>query len=111
MSNEILENQKLELEEEIKKLGYGSLRYSLLKIPAQNRNEWQRRIDYENGKYFVYLLADRESLMGSKKEFNNFEEAKKEFLARLEGTVELNRMYIQAKMPVEYSSPLWDNYN
>ncbi|WP_251712966.1 Imm59 family immunity protein [Lactococcus ileimucosae] len=108
MKSENLEDKKLGLEKDIQRLGFTSLRYSLLNKSKDDKNEWQRRIDFEDGKYYVYALADRESLLGNKKEFENFDEAKREFLSRLKGAVDLNRMYVEAGMSPEYSSPLWD---
>lgn len=75
-----LNRQRWELEQEIETLGYQTLRYSLLCPEKEHREEWQWRIEYENGKYFIYGLADRASILGHKFEFDNFSMAKTELL-------------------------------
>lgn len=106
--NKDINEQRQELEDEIKKLGYQTLRYSLLCTQEEKREEWQIRIDYENGKYYVYGLVDRAGLIGEKKEFADFSLASAEFLDRLKHVVRYNQLALENNMLTRYSSPLWD---
>lgn len=103
-----LNRQRWELEQEIETLGYQTLRYSLLYPEKEHREEWQWRIEYENGKYFIYGLADRASILGHKLEFDNFSMAKTEFINRLEYMVRSNKRRIKNGELPNYLSPLWN---
>lgn len=103
-----LNRQRWELEKEIEALGYQTLRYSLLYPENEHREEWQWRIEYENGKYIIYGLADRASILGRKFEFDDFLVAKSEFIDRLEYMVRSNRRRIENGELPNYSSPLWN---
>lgn len=106
--NEIIDIQRKALQREIENLGFEDLRYSLLLSENQSKEEWQWRIDFENGKYFVYGLADRASVMGKKRVFDDFQIAKKSFLERLKSVVDYNQWAVKNNMSTGYSSPLWD---
>ncbi|EAF6357870.1 hypothetical protein AS061_14525 [Listeria monocytogenes] len=103
-----LNKLRLELEEEIEALGYQTLRYSLFNPEKEYREEWQWRIEYENGKYLIYGLEDRASILGRKFEFDDFSLAKSEFINRLEYMVRSNKRRIENGEFPNYSSPLWN---
>lgn len=103
-----LNAQRLEIIEEIEKLGYQTLRYSLLYKESENREEWQWRIDYENDCYLVYGLADRASILGKKFKFDDFSVAKQEFINRLNYMVQSNRRRVENNELPVYNSTLWN---
>ena len=102
-----LDKEKQELMEEIKLLGYESLRYSVFN--EHGLSEWETRIEFNNAteKYEVYLTRDR-SGKGKIFEYTNFEEAKEKFMELLEHTVSRNKYYISNGWAPQYPSPLWD---
>ena len=71
-----LDKEKQELMEEIKLLGYESLRYSVFN--EHGLSEWETRMEFNNEteKYEVYLTRDRAG-KGKIFEYSNFKEAKK----------------------------------
>lgn len=78
-----------------------------------NREEWQTRIEYclEKKCYVVYSLADRASLMGSIREFQDFKKAEDAFFKVLDLTVEYNSLKVMNNESPEYKSPLWNEKN
>ncbi|MDW8743641.1 Imm59 family immunity protein [Streptococcus suis] len=107
---EILEEQKQKLLEEIHKLGYESLRYSI--FPEEYPGEWEVVIEF-NGKqqiYFVYGTMDRGSYNG-KHAYPTFEEAKTAFMDFLADIIKINNYYTKEGMPVNYLHPLWSDDN
>lgn len=103
-----LDKEKQELMEEIKLLGYESLRYSIFN--DHRPCEWEVVIEYNQVEnlYFVYGTMDRGSFNG-KHVYNTFQEAKTKFLDFLADIVMINRYYVKEGMPVNYLSPLWDD--
>ena len=99
--------QRKELQEEINKRNYQSLRYSIL--GEKRPGEWEVRIDYDKkmGKYFVYKTMDQASIMG-KYEYSDFNSAKERFLAILDSTVQSSRRKVLRGELPNYFSPLWD---
>ena len=102
-----LDKEKQELMEEIKLLGYESLRYSVFN--EHGLSEWETRIEFNNEteKYEVYLTRDRAG-KGKIFEYSNFKEAKEKFMELLEHTVSRNKYYISNGWAPQYPSPLWD---
>ena len=102
-----LDKEKQELIEEIKLLGYESLRYSIFN--DHRPGEWEVRIEFDSTSehYFVYATMDRASY-NKKLEFDNFEDAKNKFIEKLDLTVKINRAAIKNGEVPEYSSPLWE---
>ena len=102
-----LDKEKQELMEEIKLLGYESLRYSVFN--EHGLSEWETRIEFNNKteKYEVYLTRDRAG-KGKIFEYSNFKEAKEKFMELLEHTVSRNKYYISNGWAPQYPSPLWD---
>ena len=102
-----LDKEKQELMEEIKLLGYESLRYSVFN--EYGLSEWETRIEFNNEteKYEVYLTRDRAG-KGKIFEYSNFKEAKEKFMELLEHTVSRNKYYISNGWAPQYLSPLWD---
>ena len=102
-----LDKEKQELMEEIKLLGYESLRYSVFN--EHGLSEWETRIEFNNEteKYEVYLTRDRAG-KGKIFEYSNFKEAKEKFMELLEHTVSRNKYYISNGWTPQYPSPLWD---
>ena len=102
-----LDKEKQELMEEIKLLGYESLRYSVFN--EHGLSEWETRIEFNNEteKYEVYLTRDRAG-KGKIFEYSNFKEAKEKFMELLEHTVSRNKYYVSNGWAPQYPSPLWD---
>ena len=102
-----LDKEKKELMEEIKLLGYESLRFSIFN--DHRPGEWETRIEYnpELELYEVYSTMDRAST-GSIFKFKIFEEAKEKFIHNLKLTVFINKTSVENGEVPEYSSPLWD---
>lgn len=102
-----MDKEKQELMEEIKLLGYESLRYSIFN--DHRPREWETRIEYntELEVYEVYSTMDRAS-KGGIFQFKRFEEAEEKFLKNLELTVFINKASVENGEIPEYSSPLWD---
>ena len=102
-----LDKEKQELIEEIKLLGYESLRYSVFN--EHGLSEWETRIEFNNEteKYEVYLTRDRAG-KGKILEYTDFKEAKEKFMELLEHTVSRNKYYISNGWAPQYPSPLWD---
>ena len=102
-----LDKEKQELMEEIKLVGYESLRYSIFNV--HGLSEWETRIEFNNEteKYDVYLTRDRAG-KGKIFEYTNFKEAKEKFMELLEHTVSRNKYYISNGWAPQYPSPLWD---
>ena len=102
-----LDKEKQELMEEIKLLGYESLRYSIFN--DHRPSEWEVRIEFDHNSehYFVYATMDRASY-NKKLEFDNFKDAKNKFIEKLDLTVKINRAAIKNGEVPEYSSPLWE---
>ena len=102
-----LDKEKQELMEEIKLLGYESLRYSVFN--EHGLSEWETRMEFNNEteKYDVYLTRDRAG-KGKIFEYTNFKEAKEKFMELLEHTVSRNKYYISNGWAPQYPSPLWD---
>lgn len=90
---------------EINKRNYQDLRYSLFN--ERNRDEYQTRIEYSDGKFIVYSLANRASLLGKPYEFDNFSDAKQRFLKNLDLTVKYNSRRVENNEKPEYISKLW----
>ena len=103
-----LDKEKQELMEEIKLVGYESLRYSVFN--EQGLSEWETRIEFNNEteKYEVYLTRDQ-SGKGKIFEYTDFKEAKEKFMELLEHTVSRNKYYISNGWAPQYPSPLWDD--
>ena len=103
-----LDKEKQELMEEIKLLGYESLRYCIFN--EHRPREWETRIEYnhELEVYEVYSTMDRASTNG-KDSYQNFQEARIRFIEILKDVVFINRYYVDEGMGAEYSSPLWDD--
>ena len=102
-----MDKEKQELMEEIKLLGFESLRYSIFK--DHRPREWETRIEYnpELEVYEVYSTMDRASTNG-KDSYQNFQEARNRFIEILKNVVFINRYYVDEGIGAEYSSPLWD---
>ena len=102
-----LDKEKQELMEEIKLVGYESLRYSIFNV--HGLSEWETRIEFNNEteKYEVYLTRDRAG-KGKIFEYTNFKEAKEKFMELLEHTVSRNKYYVSNGWAPQYPSPLWD---
>ena len=102
-----LDKEKQELMEEIKLVGYESLRYSIFNV--HGLSEWETRIEFNNEteKYEVYLTRDRAG-KGKIFEYSNFKEAKEKFMELLEHTVSRNKYYVSNGWAPQYPSPLWD---
>ena len=102
-----LDKEKQELMEEIKLLGYESLRYCIFN--DHRPGEWEVRIEFDSTgeHYFVYATMDRASY-NKKLEFDNFEDAKNKFIEKLDLTVKINRAAIKNGEVPEYFSPLWE---
>ena len=102
-----LDKEKQELMEEIKLLGYESLRYSVFN--EHGLSEWETRMEFNNEteKYEVYLTRDRAG-KGKILEYTDFKEAKEKFMELLEHTVSRNKYYISNGWAPQYPSPLWD---
>ena len=102
-----LDKEKQELMEEIRLVGYESLRYSVFNV--HGLSEWETRIEFNNEteKYDVYLTRDRAG-KGKIFEYTNFKEAKEKFMELLEHTVSRNKYYISNGWAPQYPSPLWD---
>lgn len=86
------------------------MRVSVFNNKDINREEWQTRIEYcpEKQQYIVYSLADRASLMGNIREFQDFKKAEEAFFKVLDLTVEFNKFKVMNNEDPEYRSPLWD---
>ena len=102
-----LDKEKQELMEEIKLLGYESLRYSVFNEHGLSERETRIEFNNETEKYEVYLSRDRAG-KGKIFEYTNFEEAKEKFIHNLKLTVFINKTSVENGEPPEYSSPLWD---
>ena len=102
-----LDKEKQELMEEIKLLGYESLRYSIFN--DRRPGEWEGRIEFDSTSehYFVYATMDRASY-NKKLEFDNLKDAKNKFIEKLDLTVKINRASIKSGEVPEYFSPLWE---
>ena len=102
-----LDKEKQELMEEIKLVGYESLRYSIFNV--HGLSEWETRIEFNNEteKYEVYLTRNRAG-KGKILEYTDFKEAKEKFMELLEHTVSRNKYYISNGWAPQYPSPLWD---
>lgn len=102
-----MDKEKQELMEEIKLLGFESLRYSIFN--NHSPREWETRIEYnlELEVYEVYSTMDRASTNG-KDSYQNFQEARNRFIEILKNVVFINRYYVDEGIGAEYSSPLWD---
>ena len=102
-----LDKEKKELMEEIKLLGYESLRFSIFN--DHRPGEWETRIEYnpELELYEVYSTMDRASAVSIFK-FKTFEEAKEKFIHNLKLTVFINKTSVENGEVPEYSSPLWE---
>ena len=102
-----LDKEKKELMEEIKLLGYESLRFSIFN--DHRPGEWETRIEYnpELKLYEVYSTMDRASA-GSIFKFKTFEEAKEKFIHNLKLTVFINKTSVENGEVPEYSSALWE---
>ena len=102
-----MDKEKQELMEEIKLLGYESLRYSIFN--DHRPREWETRIEYnpELEVYEVYSTMDRASTNG-KDSYQNFQEARNRFIEILENVISINRYYVDECIGTEYSSPLWE---
>ena len=102
-----LDKEKQELMEEIKLVGYESLRYSIFNV--HGLSEWETRIEFNNEteKYEVYLTRDRAG-KGKIFEYTDFKEAKEKFMELLEHTVSRNKYYVSNGWAPQYPSPLWD---
>lgn len=102
-----LDKEKQELMEEIKLLGYESLRYSVFNEHGLSERETRIEFNNETEKYEVYLSRDRAG-KGKIFEYTNFEEAKEKFMELLEHTVSRNKYYISNGWAPQYPSPLWN---
>ena len=95
------------LQDDIKLLGYNDLRYSIFEGESNNRQEYQIRIELEEGKYIVYKTADRASVIG-KYTYDDIFESFDKFLTIMQSTILSNRKRIRdGKMP-EYECSLWN---
>ena len=101
-----MDKEKQELMEEIKLLGFESLRYSIFN--DHRPREWETRIEYnpELEVYEVYSTMDRASTNG-KDSYKKFQEARIRFIEILENVISINRYYVDEGIGTEYSSPLW----
>ena len=100
------ENMRCIVEQEIKKRHFESLHYVL--FDEMKQLPWAFHLYQKNGKFYVEGRDDRSYVMGNPVEFDNFQDAKKVFFDKLELVIESNKLNIQLGLPVEYSSPLWD---
>ena len=94
------------VEQEIEKRHYESLHYVLFDETKQL--PWAFHLYQKNGKFYVDGRDDRSYIVGHSKEYDNFGRAKKDFFEKLELVIESNKLNIQLGLPVEYTSPLWD---
>ena len=101
-----IENMRCIVEQEIEKRHYESLHYVLFDETKQL--PWAFHLYQKNGKFYVDGRDDRSYIVGHSKEYDNFGSAKKDFFEKLELVIESNKLNIQLGLPVEYTSPLWD---
>ncbi|HHT7813252.1 TPA: Imm59 family immunity protein [Streptococcus suis] len=97
---------KNDIEQEIKKRNFDSLRYVL--FDETKRLPWAFHLYQKNGKFYVDGRDDRTYIIGHSEEHENFEDAKQDFFERLELVIETNKLNKQLGLPSDYSSPLWD---
>ncbi|WP_088815435.1 MULTISPECIES: Imm59 family immunity protein [Listeria] len=102
-----ISNYKKMIEDEIELLGYTDLRYSLFAGRDNNRDEFQLRIEYLDDHFEVYMTGERASVSGSKK-YDEFFQAYKDFMYRIQSRVITNRKSVRNNEPPEYPSFLWD---
>ena len=69
--------EKKIIQQKIEELNYTTLRVSVFNGRNKGREDWQTRIEYDEGEkvYLVYSLGDRASIIGKIRTFGNFEEA------------------------------------
>ncbi|CYX34477.1 Imm59 family immunity protein [Streptococcus suis] len=97
---------KNDIEQEIKKRNFDSLRYVL--FDETKRLPWAFHFYQKNGKFYVDGRDDRTYIIGHSEEHENFEDAKQDFFERLELVIETNKLNKQLGLPSDYPSPLWD---
>lgn len=95
------------LQEDIRLLGYQSLRYSIFEGEDNNRQEYQLRMEYRASKFEVYLTGERASVQG-KSIFNDFISAKSDFLKIMQLIVLSNRRLVKSGELPEYECTLWN---
>ena len=105
-----LMHEKKIIQQKVEELNYTTLRVSVFNGRNKGREDWQTRIEYDEGKkvYLVYSLGDRASIIGKIRTFGNFEEAEQCFFEILDLTVRYNRLQVMTNEEPEYPSPLWD---
>ncbi len=103
-----IEEYKEMIQRDIDLLGYSALRYSLFAGRENNRTEYQVRIEYVDNQFEVYMTGERASVSGKSK-FEDFWQAYKEFMYKLQLTVLSNREHIQNNELPEYPCVLWGN--
>ena len=101
-----IENMKCIVEQEIKKRHFESLHYVL--FDETKHLPWAFHLYQKNRKFYVEGRDERSYIVGHSKEYDNFENAKKDFLKKLELVIESNKLNIQLGLSAEYPSPLWD---
>ncbi|MGU7943761.1 Imm59 family immunity protein [Streptococcus suis] len=79
---------KNDIEQEIKKRNFDSLRYVL--FDETKRLPWAFHLYQKNGKFYVDGRDDRTYIIGHSEEHENFEDAKQDFFERLELVIETN---------------------
>lgn len=105
--NRKLDDYKMLIEKDILLLGYEALRYAIFEGEDNNRQEYQIRIEYVDGKYEVYKTRDRASIMG-KYVFDDGYEAIHQFRVIMLLTVLSNRKAVYDGEKPVYDCSLWD---
>ncbi|KRN57323.1 Imm59 family immunity protein [Carnobacterium divergens] len=101
-----LEQYRTLIEEDINLLGYEKLRYSIFAGEDINVQEYQVRIEFVDGKYEVYMTADRASIAG-KHVFSDIFDAIDKFLNIMQGRILINRISVKNEENPEYDCSLW----
>ncbi|MBC6308723.1 hypothetical protein HCJ66_04050 [Listeria sp. FSL L7-1582] len=95
------------LEDDIRLLGYETLRYSIFEGAENGREEYQLRMEKNEDCFEVYMTADRASVMG-KYTFESPFDAMDQFLSIMQSRILTNRRRVRDGEPPEYSCSLWD---
>ncbi|ECW7470409.1 hypothetical protein RVZ54_001738 [Listeria monocytogenes] len=106
MNNEEIMLLKEDVNLEIKKKKYETLRYVLFN--EEDKMPFAIHLFFENGKFMVNSRDERSYVIGKTFEFSDFQVAKLKFLKLLDLTIEISKEEIKLGYSVEYSSPLWD---
>lgn len=106
MNNEDIMLLKEDINLEIKKKKYETLRYVLFN--KEDRMPFAIHLFFEDGKFRVNSRDERSYIIGKKFEFSDFNEAKLKFLKLLDLTIEISKEDIKLGYSADYSSNLWD---